>query len=80
MPLWWVLSPLFLIGLVLWLAHLESVVVAPLDRGMRVAQLLESASPDELERQLAVMFAALTKRRTRDVRRLEQAALRSPSR
>jgi hypothetical protein len=68
MSLWWVLTPLFLLGLLLALAYLEDAVVAPIDREVRVRALMESTPPDEIERQVASMFAQLTNRTDRDDR------------
>jgi hypothetical protein len=45
------------------LAWLEETVVFPLDRAVRIAQLMERAAPDEVEGFVAQMLASVAPQR-----------------
>jgi hypothetical protein len=54
----WVLGvPAALLAMVLVLDRLESFVVAPVDRADRISQLIENASPEDVEHTVSVLLA-----------------------
>jgi hypothetical protein len=60
---WVVAAPGGFLLMIFILAWLEETVVFPIDRAVRISQLMEKAGPDEVEGYVAQMLAAVAPRR-----------------
>ncbi len=60
---WAIAAPAGFMLLIFVLAWLEERVVFPVDRAARIAQMLESSAPDEVEGYVAQMLASVAPRR-----------------
>jgi hypothetical protein len=60
---WVIAAPAGFMLMIFILAWLEETVVFPIDRAVRITQLLERAGPDEVEGFVAQMLASVAPRR-----------------
>jgi len=60
---WAIAAPVGFMLLIFILAWLEETIVSPVDRAVRIAQILERAAPDEIEGYVAQMLASVAPRR-----------------
>jgi hypothetical protein len=63
MMLAWVLGvPVFLLVMVIVLDRLESFVVAPVDRAVKISRLIEAHPPEVVEEHVSALLAPLAMR------------------
>jgi hypothetical protein len=60
---WVAAAPAGFMLMIFILAWLEETVVFPIDRAVRISQLMQKAGPDEVEGYVAQMLAAVAPRR-----------------
>ena len=63
MWVWAIAAPAGFMLLIFVLSWLEETVVFPVDRAVRITQMLERAAPDEVEGYVAQMLAAVAPHR-----------------
>ena len=64
MWVWAIVAPAGFMLMICILAWLEERVVDPIDRAVRITQMLERAAPDEVEGYVAQMLASVAPRRS----------------
>jgi hypothetical protein len=60
---WAIVAPAGFMLMIIVLAWLEERIVDPIDRAVRITQMLERAAPDEVEGYVAQMLASVAPRR-----------------
>jgi hypothetical protein len=61
---WAIVAPAGFMLMIIVLAWLEERIVHPIDRAVRITQMLERAAPDEVEGYVAQMLASVAPRRS----------------